>query len=258
VFTLDEVIARLDSGGALLALLAAMLLGLRHATDPDHLTAVSTLVLADARQGARRSAVLGFAWGFGHATTLVAFGLPIVLFGDHLPPAVQQTAEMAVGVVIAALGFRLLVRWRRGHLHIHPHTHGEIRHAHPHVHEGHTLNPHTAEHWHPEAHEHAHAEALGRTPLAAFGIGLLHGIGGSAGVSILLVAAISDTALAAGALGLFAAGTALSMSLASAAFGQALACGRLARPLTGLAPALGACSLVFGVWYAIVAFETLL
>ncbi len=257
MFGLDEAIARFSSGSALLALAAALLLGLRHATDPDHLTAVSTLVLSDAGRGARRAASLGLAWGLGHAATLVAFGLPVVLFGNDLPPPVQQAAEMAVGAVIAGLALRLLLRCRRGWLHMHPHAHGTIRHAHPQVHEERAAGGHAAEHRHPEAHEHAHAEALGRTPLAAFGIGLVHGIGGSAGGGILLVAAIPDRALAAGALGLFAAGTALSMSLASAAFGQALTCGPLARPVAGLVPAFGALSLLFGVWYALAAFQTM-
>lgn len=255
MFGLDEVIGRLGlgSGSALLALGAALLFGLRHATDPDHLTAVSTLVLADQRQGARRSAALGLAWGLGHATTLAAFGLPVVLFGNHLPPVVHQTAEIAIGGVIVALALRLLVRWRRGRLHMHPHSHGDLRHAHPHVHEDRAAGGPAAAHGHPEAHEHAHADALGRTPLAAFGIGLVHGTGGSAAVSILLVAAIPERALAAAALGLFAAGTAISMSVASAAFGQALERG----PLAGLVPALGALSLLFGVWYALTAFRTL-
>jgi cytochrome c biogenesis protein CcdA len=259
VFGLDEVVARLglSFGSALPALGAALLLGLRHATDPDHLTAVSTLVLSDERQGTRRSAALGLAWGLGHATTLAAFGLPVVLFGNHLPPVVQQAAEIAIGAVIAALALRLLVRWKRGRLHMHPHTHGAIRHAHPHVHEDRAAQEHAVEHGHPEAHEHAHADALGRTPLAAFGIGLVHGIGGSAAVGILLVAAIPERALAAAALGLFAAGTALSMSVASAAFGQALTRGPLVRPLAGLVPALGGLSLVFGIWYALTAFRTL-
>ncbi|MFN8205772.1 MAG: hypothetical protein U0S48_24720, partial [Solirubrobacteraceae bacterium] len=68
--TLDDAIAHLGAGGGLwLALLVAVLLGLRHATDPDHLTAVSTLVMSDPRDGSRRAGRLGLAWGLGHATT---------------------------------------------------------------------------------------------------------------------------------------------------------------------------------------------
>src|SRR5215211_2174087 len=75
--------------------LGAFLLGLRHAADPDHLTAVSTLVMSDERAG-RRAGLLGLSWGAGHGLTLLALGLPVVLFGDELPEAVQQGAELAV------------------------------------------------------------------------------------------------------------------------------------------------------------------
>src|SRR3954470_5226715 len=175
MFGLDDRIAELGGGGSvLLALAVALLLGLRHATDPDHLTAVSTLALSDDRHGARRASMLGLAWGLGHATTLALLGLPLVLFARSLPEPMQRALEVAVGVVIVALAVRLLVRWRRGYLHVHAHRHGGERHAHPHAHEGRGHG----------AHDHSH-EALGRSPLASFGIGLLHGAGGSAGAGIL-------------------------------------------------------------------------
>ena len=72
MFGLDEWIAGLGGNG-LMGLAVALLMGLRHATDPDHLTAVSTLILSDQRDGARRAGALGLAWGLGHATTLLAF-----------------------------------------------------------------------------------------------------------------------------------------------------------------------------------------
>ena len=82
---LDDALAGLGGGSVALALLVAVLLGLRHATDPDHLTAVATLIVSDARDGPRRARRLGLAWGLGHALTLFAFGLPVVLVGDALP-----------------------------------------------------------------------------------------------------------------------------------------------------------------------------
>ena len=96
-----------------LALAIALLLGLRHATDPDHLTAVSTLVLSDER-AAGRAGLLGLFWGLGHATTLFLFGLPLVLFQGALPDQIHRAAEVAIGVLIAVLAVRLLLRWRRG------------------------------------------------------------------------------------------------------------------------------------------------
>jgi hypothetical protein len=225
-------------------LIVAVLLGLRHATDPDHLTAVSTLVLSDDGEGARKAGVLGFAWGLGHATTIFIFGLPVVLFRAYLPDLVHRGAEAVIGLLIVALAVRLLVRWRRGYFHAHPHTHGPLRHAHPHVHE-HSPARHAT-----TGHAHSHAEGLGRSPLAAYGIGLVHGIGGSAMVGLLVVGAAASRTLGVLALLLFAGGTAVSMALVSAAFGYALARGPVSRLVGPLMPAVGLASLVFGVWYA--------
>jgi ABC-type nickel/cobalt efflux system permease component RcnA len=239
---LDNTIAGLGGGGgALVALAVALLLGLRHATDPDHLTAVSTLVMSGDERGARRAAQLGSAWGLGHATTLFALGAPVVLFNSHLPDWLQRGLELAVGVVIVALAVRLLVRWRRGYFHVHEHAHGEVVHAHPHVHE---TKPH------PHAHEHRHAP---RTPLAAFGIGLIHGAGGSAGVAVLVVAAVPGTGAALAALAVLAFGTALSMTAVTALFGGALAAGRVRQRFEAVAPVLGTCSLAFGLYYGLAA-----
>jgi cytochrome c biogenesis protein CcdA len=248
VFGLDHTVAELGSGGGIaVALLIALLLGLRHATDPDHLTAVSTLVLSDDRHGGRRASMLGLAWGCGHALTLLVLGLPAVLWGHLLPDPVQSAAELAVGLVIVGLAVRLLVRWRRGYFHLHQHRHGALRHAHPHVHEGE----------HTEQHEHSHPDDLGRSPLVAFGIGLVHGAGGSAAAGVLLVSAIGDRTAGVAALVVFAAGTALSMAVASSAFGAALARRWLRRRLGTAVPALGGTALLFGAWYALAALGTL-
>jgi ABC-type nickel/cobalt efflux system permease component RcnA len=246
VLGLDHAIAGLGDGGAVvIALLVAVLLGLRHATDPDHLTAVSTLILTSARGGSRRAAVLGVAWGLGHAITLTALGLPVVLWGDALPAAVERAAEVAVGVLIVVLAVRLLLRWRRGYFHVHPHRHGDVVHAHPHAHR------HGLPHQHTGAREHAHAEALGRTPLAALGIGLAHGVGGSAGAGILLVGTIGEGGVAALALALFAAATAAAMAGATLAFGHLLSRQPVAVRLGEAVPVLGVLGMLFGLWYAL-------
>jgi ABC-type nickel/cobalt efflux system permease component RcnA len=241
---LDQWIAQLGGSG-IMAFVVAILLGLRHATDPDHLTAVSTLFLANAKNGPRRAAVLGLCWGLGHATTLFAFGLPVVLFRRYLPDPIQRAAEAAIGLVIMALAVRLLMRWHGGYFHVHPHSHGPVRHAHPHVHED---AGGAGEH--PIQHSHRHAEGLGRSPLAAFGIGLMHGVGGSAGVGILLVGAVSGHVQAVVALLVFAGATAASMALVSTALGYALARGVVRRRLSDLVPLFAAASLLFGGWYS--------
>lgn len=219
MFGLDDQIANLGAGEAFLVVaIVAILLGLRHATDPDHLTAVSTLVAGD-RADTRGAGRLGLAWGLGHATTLFAFGLPIVLYRSYLPETVQTAAEMVIGLVIVALAARLLLRWRES-------RRGTGRHLH-----------------------------AARSPLQAYGIGLVHGIGGSAGVGVLLLASIPDHVEAVAALGLFAAFTAVSMALASTSFGWVLSRGAVQRSFVSVAPALGALSLAFGVWYSLGAVQ---
>jgi ABC-type nickel/cobalt efflux system permease component RcnA len=228
----------------LLPFVVALLLGLRHATDPDHLTAVVTLFLGDQRDGPRRATRLGLAWGMGHGLTLFAFGLPIILFRSFLPDAVQRGAEALIGMLIAALSVRLLWRWRQGYFHLHAHSHGAVRHVHVHVHE------HTGQVQHSAEHVHSHGESLGRSPLTAFGIGMAHGLGGSAGVGILLAGSVAGRTEGVIALLIFAAGTAASMALISTTFGYALVSGALRRRTSDLVPWLGCASLLFGVWYS--------
>jgi hypothetical protein len=229
MFGLDDWIASYSDGASLaLVALVAVLLGLRHASDPDHLAAVGTLIASGRERAGRRATALGAAWGLGHAITLFAFGLPIVLFEAYLPDRLQQGAEVTIGLVIVFLAVLLLARWRRGAFHAHVHEHGGGAHLH--------------------VHSHAKGERVRtRSARSAFGIGLVHGMGGSAGVGVLLVASIENTAYGVIALALLAAFTAVSMALLSTGFGAGLT--RL--PLVRLAPALGTASLAFGVWYAL-------
>jgi cytochrome c biogenesis protein CcdA len=225
--------------------LLALLLGLRHATDPDHLTAVATLILAGDDRVRRRAGALGLAWGAGHAATLLAFGLPIVLATPLLPARAHAAAEVAVGAVIAILSARLLVRWRRGYFHAHVHEHGDVRHVHPHVHE---RPPAGAAH--PARHDHAHAGDRTRSLGGSFAMGLLHGVGGSAAASLVVIAASPAAAARGLALAVFAAGTALSMWAVSAALGRAVTRGP-ARRLESLVPVVGAAGFAVGVVYGV-------
>jgi hypothetical protein len=217
MFGLDDWIASFSDGATLaLVCLVAVVLGLRHATDPDHLAAVSTLIAGTRERATGAAARLGLTWGLGHALSLFAFGLPIVLFQRYLPAHVQEGAETAVGIVIVLLAISLLLRWHRGVFHTHHHP------------------PRNA-----------------RSPLQAFAIGLVHGMGGSAGVGVLLLASIHDRGFAIAALGLFAACTALSMAALSTCLGFTLGHGRIRNVFPTLAPVLGLVSLSFGVWYAL-------
>jgi ABC-type nickel/cobalt efflux system permease component RcnA len=245
---LDDWVAGLaDGGGVGVVLVVALLLGLRHASDPDHLAAVSTLIASDPDDGTRRAGRLGLAWGAGHALTLSAFGLPILLLQAYLPDAAQRAAETLVGLMIVFLAIRLLVRWRRGRFHAHAHRHGEVEHRHLH------------RHGDSATHEHAHEPALwlGRSGWQAFAIGLMHGAGGSAGVGVLLLTGIPGEGEAVAALVLFAAATAASMALLSLTFGYAITRGPVVRRTLALAPATGVLSLLLGCWYTLGALGAL-
>jgi high-affinity nickel permease len=217
MFGLDDWIMQFSDGATLVVVLGiALVLGLRHASDPDHVAAVTTLV-ANGRGGARR---LGLTWGLGHATSLLLLGVPIVLWKAYLPARAEEGAEVTIGFVIVALALWLLLRWKRGAFaHAHDHTHLRV----PPV----------------------------RPPWQAYGIGLVHGIGGSGGVGVLLLATIQSQTVALVALALFALGTAVSMALLSGVYGSALNRRGVRGRFHRLAPALGTASLAFGVWYTL-------
>jgi high-affinity nickel permease len=227
MFGLDDWIAGFSDGASVaIVLLVGVLLGLRHATDPDHIAAMTTLVASGRERAVRSAASLGAWWGIGHGVTLVAFGVPILLAERFVPDRVQQGAETAVAALIVFLAIRLLVRWRHGFFDLH---------AHPHA-----------------SRDHRHAV---RTPLGALGIGLVHGIGGSAGVGVLLLAAIPSETLAIVSLLLLALFTAVSMAIVTAGFGLTLSANRISSAPNVVVPALGIASLAFGVWYAAAAWS---
>jgi len=215
MFGLDDWLVHLSDGTTLVfVLVLAVLLGLRHASDPDHLAAVTTLV-TNGRGGATR---LGLTWGLGHASSLMLLGVPIVVWKAYLPARVEQSAEVTIGLVIMALALWLLLRWRRGAF----------------------------------AHDHAHLRVPPRrTPWQAYGIGLVHGVAGSGGVGVLLLAAIHSQTIALVALTLFAGGTAISMALLSSGFGAILGRPRAQLAFGRIVPAFGAFGLLFGTWYAL-------
>jgi ABC-type nickel/cobalt efflux system permease component RcnA len=227
MFGLDDWIAGMSDGASVaVVLLVAVLLGLRHATDPDHIAAMTTLVASGRERATRSAARLGAWWGVGHAITLVVFGIPILLAERYLPERVQQGAETAAAVLIVFLGLRLIVRWRHGYFDLHAHPHPERHHRHE-----------------------------VRTPLGAFGVGLVHGMGGSAGVGLLLLAAIPSETVAVASLLLLAVFTAVSMTLVTVGFGLTLTARPVVAASNTIVPALGATTLAFGVWYAAAAWS---
>ena len=220
----------------LVALLIALALGLRHASDPDHLVAVSSLVAVDGGD-VRGAARLGAWWGAGHATALLVIGLPLILFKSSMPSWIEHGAETAVGVVILLLAMRIVVKWARGDFRAgqHPHLRPDGSMAHRHLHHG-------------DRPEHRHRNV--RTPRQALSIGLLHGLAGTGAVALLLIAALPGKVEAAAALAVFAPMSAVSMTLCTTVFAWLLT-RRLIDPLyrTVLIPAFGLFGLLFGAWY---------
>jgi hypothetical protein len=224
VFGLDHAIAGYSDGTTTaIVVVVAIALGLRHASDPDHVAAVSTLAASGREHAARSAARLGLAWGAGHATSLFVLGVPVVLYSAYLPAPVQSWAETSVGVLIVTLALLLLTRWRRGAFRA--------------VAGG--------------AEGRAHRHPRRRTPRQAYAIGVVHGVGGTAGVGLLLLASIHDKLLAVFALALFAGFTALSMAVLSTGWGAALGSAPVQRSFQRVAPVIGGASLLFGIWYAL-------
>jgi hypothetical protein len=225
-----------DGAPLVVALGIAFVLGLRHASDPDHLVAVTSLVAAD--DGDTRNATrLGAWWGVGHAGTLLLIGLPLISFKSELPGWLEGGAEKAVGAVILLLAGRVIVKWARGDYRASAHAHNDTCHGRRrHLRRG-------------EGSGHRHVSV--RSPGQAMGIGMLHGLAGTGAVVLLLLAALPSQLEAALALAVFAPMSVLSMALCTTAFAWVLT-----RPViepvyrTVLIPGLGLFGVMFGLWYA--------
>jgi len=173
------------------------LLGLRHAFEPDHLAAVSTLAT---RPGGRRlwsAARLGLIWGLGHTVTVGAVVLLIIALGVQLPVGLWPAAELLVAALLILLGTLVIWRYVRGRWHMHAHVHAA---AAPHFH----LHSHGAD----PSHGHTHAMVDARRSL---GFGIAHGLAGSGAIAALLVAAVPDTMSRLVYFAAFSAGTIVGM-----------------------------------------------
>lgn len=241
---LDSMLGGLFDGAPLLVALGiAFVLGLRHASDPDHLVAVTSLVAADGGD-ARGAARLGAWWGLGHAAALLALGIPLILFKSELPAWLESGAERAIGVVIILVAARVIWKWLRGDFRAGRHTHAPIAGR-----ERATSPGGVHSHLRPaDAEDHGHRTL--RTPSQALGIGVLHGLAGTGAVVVLLLAALPSQLEASLALAVFAPMSIASMALFTTAFAWLLT-----RPVidplyrTVLIPAFGIFGVSFGLWY---------
>lgn len=171
-----------------------LLLGLRHAFEPDHLAAVSTLATRQHRLW--DGAALGLAWGAGHSVAVGAAALAVAVTGLAIPDSLSAAAELAVAAILVLLGAPVVWRYARGRWHMHVHAHDGGAHVHVH---SHAAGP---------SHAHRHARWDRRRSLV---LGLVHGLAGSAAIVVLLVAAAPTPAVRVGYFAAFAAGTILGM-----------------------------------------------
>jgi hypothetical protein len=235
-------------------------LGMRHATDPDHVIAVTTIV---ARQKTPTGATaIGVAWGLGHTLTILVVGSGIILFGWVIPPRIGLSMEFSVGLMLIVLGIMNLgglVRYfgasqlNRGavHQHAHPHSHGEYVHTHPHSHDP-EVHPHQPERT-PLSWLDGHLSGIRLYQLVRpLVVGIVHGLAGSAAVALLVLTTIRTPQWGIWYLLIFGLGTIVGMTLMTAAITLPFARNdeRFARLGGGLRIASGVISLGFGLFVA--------
>ncbi len=189
---MDEII--------LSSLFLGFLLGLSHALDADHVVAVGTL--AAETESLKRSSILGLCWGIGHTVTLLVIGGLILSFKWQIPETLASSMEVVVAGMIVGLGALLLWRARRPFtLHAHTHSHDDSTHTHVHVH---VQNK--------EIHAHHH---LRNSLQKAFGVGLVHGIAGSAALTLTVMATMPSLLLGLVYIVVFGTGTIAGMFVMS-------------------------------------------
>jgi len=216
----------------LLAILAlGFFLGMRHATDSDHVVAITTIV---SRERSPRSALwIGALWGLGHSVTILLVGGAIVLCGWVIPPRVGLSMEMSVAVMLIVLGaMNLSSALSRIN---------QVAHSHPHA-------AKTAAPGQEGEHEHVHV----RGPLRPLAIGVVHGLAGSAAVALLVLATIKSAGMALLYLAIFGAGTVAGMMLLTLAMAVPISAlsHRFDNLELGLSRVTGLVSIAFGLFLA--------
>src|ERR1043165_6832233 len=161
-----------------------LIFGLKHATEVDHVVAISTIV--SRHKNIFRSAFVGALWGAGHTLSLMAIAIVVLWFRIAIPARVRGWLEFGVALMIIGLGVSALWRaWRSdGQMHVHQHTHGGLAHTHVHFHEDETRPERSA------ASQHSHRVSLiGWKPVM---VGMMHGLAGSGALTLLVLTQISS------------------------------------------------------------------
>jgi hypothetical protein len=185
-------------------LVLGFVLGLKHALDADHLAAISTM--AHERRSLLGSSLIGVWWGVGHTISLLIAGSLVILLHLQIGPRTEDALEFCVGIMLIVLGANALRKLRHGgKIHMHSHEHEGHWHVHPHVHEKQSRDaPHTH-----------HGLKLGARPLL---IGMVHGMAGSAAVTLLVLTTISSSPVGFLYIGIFGAGSIGGMAIMSTLF----------------------------------------
>ena len=228
--------------GALAALTLGFLLGLKHATDADHVVAVSTI--AGEYRNAWRGIWVGGSWGLGHTTPLLALGTVILVFKDAVLDRYDSVApalEFGVALMLVFLGAQVFWNLRRGRLHLHEHSHNEGPHVHIHATHDPSANVDV---------EKPHGFFRPGKPffrLKSYTIGVVHGLAGSAAVMLVLLPILSSFWVGIGYLLLFGVGTMLSMAIITLVLGVPFAVsGGYQRVNGAVSRVAGTTSLLFG------------
>jgi hypothetical protein len=207
------------------------LLGMRHALEPDHLAAVSTLVTGE--RSSSKAAWLGACWGLGHTASLIAVGTALVLLRTQMPVRVSEAFEFLVALMLVGLGLRAIYLASRqgpaGPVHVHHHG------TRVHMHQG------------APAHIHIGAWTLARRPLV---VGAIHGLAGSGALTALVLTTLPSTAARITYMAVFGLGSTLGMAALSGLLGWPLArAGRHRGLARAVSLAVGCISTALGIFY---------
>lgn len=226
----------------LAVLLLGFLVGIRHALEPDHVAAVTTLASRSASLADRIK--VAAVWGSGHAASLMVLGGILIALGTTMPERVARGFEIVAGIVLISLGIDVLRRARRQRIHVHVHQHGDgARHLHVHAHPGETRHD-------PAAHEHNHVRRLLPRALA---VGSLHGLAGSGALVLLSMQLLGSGLRALAYVACFAVGSILGMVAFSVVLSLPLvfAPRLLERTAGKLEAVLGFVTISIGCWMAV-------
>jgi ABC-type nickel/cobalt efflux system permease component RcnA len=223
-------------------LAVGLLFGLKHATEVDHVVAVSTI--ASQQRNVLQSALVGALWGAGHTASLLIVGVVVLVLRITIPESVSSWLEFGVALMIIGLGSVAL--WKslkkRTDLHVHEHSHDGLSHVHIHFHESNT------EHGRQQKHSHA-LSAIGVKPVV---IGMMHGLAGSGALTLLVLTQIPSAWIGLLYLMIFGFGSIAGMLLMSGLIGLpfALTARNLSTVHYRMQLAAAVVSIVFGIWYA--------